>query len=113
MGENNNRAPDRSEKNARGRMESNDELVAHLQQLSGRRIKSRQDISDYVRELSVKAAERRSKTQHLKNFLLVALLLLAAGQYYFLDVQLEILAQPALTVFVPVKGDSPPVRPYI
>jgi hypothetical protein len=113
MGENNNRAPDRSEKIARGGLQRNDELVAHLEQLSGRRIKSRQDISDYVRELSVKAAARRSKSRHLKSFLLVALLIASAGQYYFIDVQLEILAQPTLTVFVPVKGDSPPVRPYI
>jgi hypothetical protein len=61
----------------------------------------------------VKAAARRSKSQHLKSFLLVAFLIASAGQYYFIDVQLEILAQPTLTVFVPVKGDSPPVRPYI
>lgn len=113
MSENNNRVPDPSERIARGRTASNDELVAHLERLTGRRIKSRQDISDYVSELSVKAAERRSKSQRLKNFLLVALLIVAAGQYYFLDVQLEILAQPSLTVFVPVKGDSRPLRPYI
>ena len=110
MGENNSRAPDR---NARGRTQSTSELVAHLEQLSGRRIRSRQDISDYVGELSARAAARRSKIQHLKNFLLVALLITAAGQYYFIDIQLEILAQPALTVFVPVKGDSAPRRPYI
>ena len=110
MGENNNRAPDRR---ARGRTQSNDALVAHLEQLSGRRIKSRQDISDYVSDLSAKAAARRSKAQHLQNLSRVAFLVAAAGQYYVIDIQLEILAQPTLTVFVPVKGDSAPRRPYI
>lgn len=113
MVENDNRAPDQTDNIARDRTQSNDELVAHLEQLTGRRIKSRQDISDYVSELSTKAKAKRSKSQHLKNFLLIALLIVSAAQYYFLDVQLEILAQPTLTVFVPARGDSPPRRPYI
>lgn len=92
---------------------SNAELVAHLEQLSGRRIKSRQDIAEYVDELTRKATLRRSKSQHLKNFLLAALFVVATAQYYFLDVQLEILAQPTLTVFVPARGGAPPQRPYI
>lgn len=29
-------------------------------------------------------------------------------QYYFIDVQLQIMSQPALTVFVPVKDGSEP-----
>ena len=53
------------------------------------------------------------KRRTLKNFLLAALLIGAAGQYYFIDVQIRILAQPNVTVFVPVKGDSAPQRPYI
>lgn len=112
MAQNNNRSPGSTERTAGSRTESDGDLVAHLERLTGRRIKSRQDISDYVNELSVKATERRSKSQHLKNFLLVALLIVAAGQYYFLDVQLQILSQPSLTVFVPVKGGSAPPRPY-
>ena len=113
MVENNNRAPDPSDRIAGGRADSNDELMARLERLTGRRIKSRRDISDYVSEHSTKAKAKRSKSQHLKNLLLIALLIASAAQYYFLDVQLEILAQPTLTVFVPVKGDSPPRRPYI
>ena len=93
-------------------MQSNDELVAHLEQLTGRRIKSRQDISDYVSELSSKAKQKQSKSQHLKNLLLAALLAVSAAQYYFLDVQLQILSQPTLAVFVPVRDDSGQ-RPYL
>ena len=88
--------------------ESDAELIAHLVRVSGRSIKSRQDISTYVDELTSRANERRSKREHLKTALLMALLLVAAGQYYFIDVQLQILSQPTLTVFVPVKEGSPP-----
>ena len=84
---------------------SDAELVAHLERLTGRRIKSRQDISDYVRGLSQHAKQRRLSSQNLKNGLLAGLLVLAALQYYFIDVQLQILSQPTLTVFVPAKGD--------
>lgn len=92
---------------------SDRELVAHLERLTGRQIRSREDIADYVVEIQRRARDRRTKGQHLKNALLVALLLAAAGQYYFIDVQLQILAQPTLTVFVPAKSDAPPKRPYI
>ena len=89
------------------------ELVAELERRSGRRIRSREDIAAYLDELSRNAAEKNVKRRTLKNFLLAVLLIGAAGQYYFIDVQLRILAQPNVTVFVPVKGDSAPQRPYI
>lgn len=92
---------------------SDRELVAHLERLTGRQIRSREDIADYVVEIQRKGRDQRTKAQHLKNALLVALLLAAAGQYYFIDVQLQILSQPTLTVFVPAKSDAPPKRPYI
>lgn len=92
---------------------SDRELVAHLEQLTGRRIRSREDIAAYVDELQHKARAKGARSQQLKNALLIALLLAAAGQYYFTDVQLQILSQPSLTVFVPAKSDSPPKRPYI
>lgn len=88
--------------------ESDAELVAHLVRVSGREIKSRRDIDRYVDELTSRANARRSKREHLKTALLMALLLAAAGQYYFIDVQLQILSQPTLTVFVPAPGSSAP-----
>lgn len=89
------------------------QLVAELERRSGRRIRSRADIDAYLDELRRNAAEKNVRRGYFKNFLLVALLIVAAGQYYFIDVQLQILAQPNVTVFVPVKGDSAPQRPYI
>jgi hypothetical protein len=75
-------------------------LLAHLERVSGRKINRPEDISDYISELSQKAATTRSKRQHIKNALLGALLVIAVLQYYFIDVQLQILLQPSLTVFV-------------
>jgi hypothetical protein len=93
--------------------ESSQELVAHLVRVSGRRIESRQDITDYFEEVR-RSARRRTKNQHVKNLLLALLLVVSSAQYYFIDVQLQILAQPSLTVFVPVKGGPQgPQRPYI
>lgn len=104
---NNNHPADGREPAQSHRPDSDRELLAHLERLTGRQIRSRQDISDYIGELSTRASERQSRHQQLKNALLIALLLVAAGQYYFIDVQLQILSQPTLTVFVPVKAGSP------
>jgi hypothetical protein len=45
MAHNNNRPPAPGKRAAGGQTESNHDLVAHLEQLTERRIKSRQDIS--------------------------------------------------------------------
>ena len=81
-------------------------LRIHLEQLAGRTIRTREDITEYVNELSDKGRDKRTRTQQLKNVLLGVLLVIATLQYYFIDVQLQILAQPALTVFAP----SPDLR---
>jgi hypothetical protein len=72
---------------------SNAELLAELERLSRWQIKSRADFRDYANSLSAKAGERRSSSQRLKNALLAILLVAAFAQYYFIDVQLQILAQ--------------------
>ena len=79
------------------------QLVAELERRSGRRIRSREDIAAYLDELSRNAAEKNVKRRTLKNLLLAALLIGAAGQYYFIDVQVQILTQQSLQVFVPVR----------
>jgi hypothetical protein len=101
------------DKNSGAPTESDADLIAHLERLSGRSIKSRKDIAEYVDDLTRKGNQRKSKSQHLKNLLLALLLIVSAAQYYYLDVQLQILAQPSLTVFVPVKDGAAPTRPYI
>lgn len=104
MAEQNRQGPD--DKRPLDRDLSDAELVAHLERLTGRRIKSRDDISAYVKSLSEQAKQKRVQKQYLKNGLLAGLLAIAALQYYFIDVQLQILSQPTLTVFLPAKGDA-------
>jgi len=89
-----------------GPMEPDEALRVHLEQLARRAIRTREDITEYVSELS----DRRTRRQPLKNALLGGLLVIAVLQYYFIDVQLEILKQPALTVFAPA-SNLPSVRP--
>ena len=93
-------------KQRHGARDSDKALRLHLEKLAGRSIGTREDISDYVAELSREADARRLRVQYVKNCLLGILLVVAALQYYFIDVQLEILSQPALTVFVPTKPAS-------
>ena len=87
------------------------ELVAELERLSGRQIRSREDIAAYVAEISQRAQDKHLKWQSFKNAALCGLLVIAVLQYYYLDVALEILAQPSLTVFVPTTAN--PAKPYL
>lgn len=72
---------------------SDTERVAYLEQLSGKRIRKREDISAYVAEISQRAEARRSKWQSFKNATLSGL------------------DQPTLTVFVPTTAS--PAKPYL
>jgi hypothetical protein len=80
-----------------------------LEQLSGRQINSREDIRAYVEGIAKDAKRKTERRQHFKNIALGALFVIAALQYYYLDVQLQILSQPSLTVFYPTK--TFPARP--
>lgn len=89
---------------------SDRDLLSQLERATGRQIRSREDISQYVDELSAKGIEQRAKSRLFKSVALVTLLLFSAAQYYYIDVQLQILSQPSLTVFVPMKNTQ---RPYL
>ena len=65
----------------------------------------------HVNTLAIGANGRRSKAPRLRTALLAALLAAAFAQYYFIDVQLQIMSQPTLTVFVPTKGGQS--KPYL
>jgi EAL domain-containing protein (putative c-di-GMP-specific phosphodiesterase class I)/ActR/RegA family two-component response regulator len=96
---------------ASSRKGTDSRIVAGLERLTGRKIRSREDIREYVNALALRANEKRSKSQRLKTALLATLLLAAFAQYYFIDVQLQIMSQPTLTVFVPTNRD--PAKPYL
>ena len=86
------------------RDDSDKELLAYLAKVAGREIRTREDIASYVAEIAQRARRKQEKRQKLKNALLGALLIVSLFQYYFIDVQLDILSQPTLTVFYPLKS---------
>ena len=85
------------------RSESDAALLTHLEQLAGRKISTRDDLRAYIEEVAKNAKLKNARRQQLRGVLLMGLLAVAVFQYYFIDVQLQILSQPALTVFVPTE----------
>jgi hypothetical protein len=87
--------------------ETREELLQHLEKLTGRSLRTRDDIQSYVREVAArKAADQPSVRRWLrvKKVTLIALLAFGIMQYYILDVMLEIVSLPTTTYFVPVRA---------
>jgi len=87
--------------------ETREELIQHLQKLSGRTLRTREDIQAYVKEVSArKAADDPSVRRWLKAKQATLLALLAFGilQYYILDVLLEIVSLQQNVFFVPASA---------
>jgi hypothetical protein len=81
-----------------------EELVRHLEKLTGRTLKTREDIQAFVRE----AAERKARDEpavrrwvKFKRITLIALLAFGLIQYYIIDVLLQIASLRTNTYFVP------------
>jgi hypothetical protein len=86
--------------------DNRDELVQHLEKLTGRTFRTREDIHAYVREVSARKAEDEPSVRRwlkLKKVTLVALLAFGVMQYYMLDVMLEIVSMRSITFFVPAR----------
>lgn len=84
--------------------ETREELVRHLEKLTGRTFKTREDIQAYVREVGErKAADQPSVRRWLnaKRVTLAVLLVFGVLQYYILDVMLEIASMRTTVFFVP------------
>ena len=87
--------------------ETREELVQHLEKLTGRTLRTREDIQAYVREVAArKATDQPAVRRWLKTKRITLLALLALGviQYYILDVLLEIVSMPSNTFFVPASA---------
>jgi hypothetical protein len=87
-----------------GPPETREELVQHLEKVTGRSLRTRADIQAYVREHAErKAADQPSVRRWLNAKRVTLIVLLAFGilQYYILDVMLEIASLPGTTFFVP------------
>ncbi len=89
-------------------LETREELVQQLEKLTGRTLKTREDIQAYVREVSArKAIDEPSVRRWMKAKQATLLVLLAFGvlQYYLVDVLLEIVSMRCTTFFVPASAE--------
>ena len=89
--------------------ETREELIQHLEKLTGRTLKTREDIAAYVREVSARKAADQPSVQRwlkVKKVTLIALLAFGAIQYYILDVMLEIVSMRSSTFFVPASTQT-------
>ena len=89
--------------------ESREELLQHLEKLTGRTLKTRADIAAYVREVRLRSAADEPSVQRwlkAKKITLGALFAFSVIQYYVVDVMLEIASMPSTTYFVPVAAQT-------
>ena len=85
--------------------ESAEERIRYLEELTGRKLASRQDILDYFKELKEREAELQrseAKRRVVRETFFLGVLALAAAQYYYWDISLQIAALQKVHYFVPV-----------
>ncbi len=78
--------------------------MQYLEKLTGRSLKTRQDIREYVKEVSARKGRDQPSVRRwlkAKQATLMALLAFGVIQYYMLDVLLEIVSMRSSTFFVP------------
>jgi hypothetical protein len=89
--------------------ETREELVQHLEKLTGRSLRTREDIQAYVREVAARKASDQPAVRRwlqVKKVTLIILLGFGVMQYYILDVMLEIVSMRATTFFIPASGKT-------
>ncbi|HYR35709.1 MAG TPA: hypothetical protein VEQ87_15570 [Burkholderiales bacterium] len=88
--------------------ESREELLAELEQLTGRKFRTQRDVRDFVAlfEAEKSGQVRRASGfwRTVKNATLLVLLLFAVVQFYFTDTLLQMVSLRENTFFVPVKA---------
>jgi hypothetical protein len=87
--------------------ESREELIEHLERLTGRTLRTREDIQAYVREVSARRPQDEPSVRrwlNAKRITLAVLLAFGVIQYYILDVLLEIASMQTTTYFVPARA---------
>ncbi len=95
---------------ARHPKQSPEQLLDFLEQLTGEKIDSKEDILRYVGKLKKQEAEAREARRRRRLFrqaVLVVLLGLAIGQYYYWDVQAQIAASQRNYYFGPPDPAGP------
>ena len=96
-----------------GAKESSEELIGYLEELSGRKFRSREDVKRYVDALTAKSRDASLahwRSQVIKDTVLLLCLLTAYIQYSFLDINLQISRMPSTLIFVPADIGNPSQR---
>jgi hypothetical protein len=96
-----------------GAAERGEVLFRYLEELAGRKFRTREDIRRYLGELSAQGREAgriHRRRQVVKDTVMLMCLLASYIQYNFLDVNLQIARLPATVVFVPVETGNAPAR---
>lgn len=91
---------------AEGRPESREELLKHLEDLTGRSFRTREDVRNFVAAAVAQEKEKQTRLARrwraVKHSTLLLFLVLSFVQYYLMDTLLQIMSLHELTVFVPV-----------
>jgi hypothetical protein len=84
--------------------ESRAELLAYLERLSGRKLRTREDVHHYVEEVSTRKPEESRWVRfwrEAKDVTWLVLLAFAFLQYYFTDVMTQVFTLQQVKFFVP------------
>jgi hypothetical protein len=86
-------------------VQSSEEILAHLEQVTGRKLRSCDAVDRYLKELA-RDEDRRERSAFRKRIfretLLLGLALVAFFNYYYWDVSLQIASVPIVKIFVPL-----------
>ena len=88
--------------------ESREELLHHLEQLTGHSFHTREDVRTFVVAMEAQKAARLERSasgwRAVKTTTLLALLILSFVQYYLADSLLQTASLSEMTFFVPLKA---------
>jgi hypothetical protein len=94
--------------------ESREELLSHLEHLTGQTFRTHDDVRNFVAALDVEKTgeqERKKSTWSvIKSTTLLVLLIFAFVQFYLADALLQMMSLREMTFFVPVNTTTQEVR---
>lgn len=86
-------------------MQSSEEILEHLEKVTGRKFRSCDAIDRYLKDLARDEGQRTRSAFHkrlVRESLLLSLALAAFLNYYYWDVSLQIASVPIVKIFVPL-----------
>ena len=97
-------------------VESSDDILAYLESLTGRQLRSRSAVDLLIKAFADDEAKRLRKAKiraARRHVLLLALAVASFLHYYYWDVSLQIAALPEMKVFVPITDRDRSTRHHV